>query len=444
MKKLKGGIITVVLLISLFAVVSSYTIREFPVCTDTNDQAFPAIYGNIVVYTDDRNVTSNIYGYNLSTHTEFQITTDTSDQAFPAIYGNIVVYIDDRNTNLDIYGYNLSTHTEFPICIESHDQLSLAIYGNTVVYTDDRSGNYDIYGYNLSTSMEFPICTESHDQVYPAIYGNIVVYTDDRTGNPDIYGYNLSTHTEFQITTDINVQLLPAIYGNIVVWEDYRNDDGSLTNSDIYGYNLSTHTEFPICTEQNLQGFGFFAIKALDIHGNIVIWADFRNDDGSFTNSDIYGYNLVTHTEFPICTEQNLQGIYSMPGPPSLPIAIKTVAIYGNTVVWGDYRNDSGSFTNSDIYGAVLEEEEFFANPIAAFIPVKNYHLRQVNTCLECITENLPEDVPEDVQALLDEMQEHINNANKTGNSIYANNELLKALKCAEDIQEKLGITCPL
>ncbi|RLF95092.1 hypothetical protein DRN50_04340, partial [Thermococci archaeon] len=83
-------------------------------------------------------------------------------------------------------------------------------------------------------------------------------------------------------------------------------------------------------------------------------------------------------------------------------------------------------------------------NPIAAFLPVKNYHLRQVNTCLECIEENLPEDVPEDVQALLDEMQEHIDNANTTGNSIYANNELLKALKCAEDIEEKLGITCPL
>jgi len=39
-------------------------------------------------------------------------------------------------------------------------------------------------------------------------------------------------------------------------------------------------------------------------------------------------------------------------------------------------------------------------------------------------------------------MQGHIDNANTTGNTIYANNELLKALKRAGEIQEKLGITC--
>ncbi len=110
-------------------------------------------------------------------------------------------------------------------------------------------------------------------------------------------------------------------------------------------------------------------------------------------------------------------------------------------VTWsGNDGNDN------EIYWTALitEEEVLVINPIAAFIPLKNYHLRQVNTCLGCIEENLPEDVPEDVQTLLDEMQEHIDNANTTGNTIYANNELLKALDCCEEIQEKLGIMCPL
>ncbi len=81
--------------------------------------------------------------------------------------------------------------------------------------------------------------------------------------------------------------------------------------------------------------------------------------------------------------------------------------------------------------------------PVVAFMPVKNYHLAQVTACQECIEKNLPDDVPSGVQALLDTMQLHIDNANTTGNSIYANSELLKALECCEEIQEKLGITCP-
>jgi hypothetical protein len=107
-------------------------------------------------------------------------------------------------------------------------------------------------------------------------------------------------------------------------------------------------------------------------------------------------------------------------------------------VAWQDKR--TGSW---DIYGAVLEEGQMIINPIAAFMPVANYHLAQVNAYLTCIEDSLPDDVPQDIEELLDDLQEHTNIANTTGNTIYANNELLKALDTCDEIAGLLGITCP-
>ncbi len=441
MRKIKGGILVVLLLISLVGIVSaSYTVQEFPICTDPNDQRDPDIYGDIVVWYDDRNGPSNedIYGYNLSTNTEFPICTAASVQQNPSIHENIVVWEDYRDdtgswTDCNIYGYNFSTHTEFQVTTHTSGQYHPVIYGKTIVWADDRNGpsDDDIYGYDMGPDGlfgtgddggEIPLCIVcgSH-QRHPAIYGSIVVWMDERNGsaNPDIYGYDMGPDGrigtgddvgEFPITTDPNGQVYPAIYGNIVVWQDHRN--GPMV-SDIYGYTISTHTEFPITT-------GGMCHYNPDIYGDIVVWMD--GPAGLLSNYDLYGRDLSTYTVFPIATyPNNLQ---------------RHPAIYENIVVWMDARN----YPN-DIYGAMLGEE-LFINPIVSFMPVKNYHLAQVNTYHACIEENLPEDIPDDVEALLDEMQTHLDNANTTQNTIYANNELLKALELCEEIAENLGITC--
>ena len=322
MRKMKFLGLTFLVLIVLVSMISAAVpvsevfgasvLLEFPICTQGSSQYHPAIYGNVVVWQDDRNGNPDIYGYDLSTTTEFPICTQGSSQIVPEIYGNIVVLMDYRNGKPDIYGYDLSTTTEFPICTQGSWQENSAIYGNIVVWTDWRNGR-NIYGYDLSTSTEFPICTQESTQNYPAIYGDIVVWRDYRHGNADIYGYDLSTSTEFPIITNTSTQLQADIHGNIVVWLDDRNG-----NEDVYGYNLSTSTEFPICTQGSSQ-------YSPAIYGNIVVWMGYRNG-----NPDIYGYDLSTTTEFPICTQGHSQ---------------YTPDIYCNVVVWSD----------GDIHGAMLD-----------------------------------------------------------------------------------------
>ena len=174
--------------------------------------------------------------FGASVVSEFQITTDTNNQRNPSIFGNIVVWMDQRNGNPDIYGVDLSTEIMFPICTDANDQRTPAIYGSTVVWRDDRNGNPDIYGYNLSTETEFQITTNTSVQLNPALHKDIVVWRDERNESMDIYGYSISTETEFPITTAARNQQAPAVFCNIVVWRDRRN-----RNDDIYGAVLDTN-----------------------------------------------------------------------------------------------------------------------------------------------------------------------------------------------------------
>jgi beta propeller repeat protein len=168
------------------------------------------------------------------TITETQITTDPADQMYPVIYGNRIVWNDDRNGNWDIYMYDLTTSTETPITTNPGYQAFQVIYGNRIVWMDERSGKGDIYMYDLATSTETQITTDLAGQIYPVIHGDRIVWMDERNGNFDIYMYDLATSTETQITTDPGGQSFPAIYGNRIVWQDHRNG-----NFDVYMGELS-------------------------------------------------------------------------------------------------------------------------------------------------------------------------------------------------------------
>jgi len=338
-----------------------YTLKEAQITTNKSNQTMPAIYGDRIVYLDDRNGWRyhDIYMYNISTSKETRVTTNSSYyyNTGPEIYGDRIVWQEYRSTSrpdvldrTDIHMYNLSTSKETQIT-NSGKAFYPDIYGDRIVWTDTRDGNGDIYMYDLSTSKETRITTNESHQDNPAIYGDKIVWEDSRNGNGDIYMYDLSTSTETQITADDSNQYSPAIYGDKIVWKDSRN------GSNIYMYDLSTSKESRITISAGYQGHHV-------IYGDRITWVADRN-----RNADIYMYNLSTNTETKITSNKSSQS---------------SPAIYGDRIVWTDSRNDYTvhglTYTNSDIYMCTVSEAEpslktpvasFFANITSGNTPLK-------------------------------------------------------------------------
>jgi len=221
---------------------------------------------------------------------ERQITTNTYGQGKPKIYGDKIVWEDNRPPYsrygwTHIYMYDLSVDTDGdgtpnyldndrpdPDPAESlisanpdYDLTSPAIYGDIITWQDNRNnstvnaanyGNYDIYMYDLSVDTdgdgtpnyldtnrptpdpaEKQVTTAKKGQLAPAIYGDRIVYKHKTFRNPiaDVYVYDISTNKHTRITPISGTitetyEYFPDIDKDIIVW---GNDELNLMSYDL-------------------------------------------------------------------------------------------------------------------------------------------------------------------------------------------------------------------
>jgi beta propeller repeat protein len=378
-----------------------------------------------------------------------RITNNVSLQLGPKIYGNIIVWEDNRHGNFDIYMYDLSEDTDgdnIPNYLDDDDdgdstldvndedpdlaeirvtdhpahQEKPSVYGNKIVWVDSRYGNKDIFLYDLVSNKESLIAGFSEipsphptdpskfiwpQQDYPKIYGNLVVYEDNRDGNNEIYGYNLSLDSDFdgipnyldldreisdsgiRITNNSVADYRPSIYKNNIAYTRSHN---------IYVYNLNNNLEYKLTQSNDTQKI---YNRPCSIYGSKVVWT---YDDGT---KDIYIYDLALDSDTDGIPNYMDSEVLS-PDPAMIRLTnesepqIMLPEIYSDKIVWQDSRNTTKP-ADRDIFIFTITENK--APEIDYVIPNYNPKIEEGESFIFQIVADDPEGVPLEYRWYYDE-----------------------------------------
>ncbi len=365
------------------AISTAEYIQEFP------SVAFDGI-SYLVVWTDGRNGSSDVYGARVSQvgavldPTGIVISTEINNQEYPVVAFDgtnyLVAWTDYRHSPyyssiygarvnrtgiiLDTNGIAISTsslYQEFP-CVAFDGTNYL------VVWHDGRGSSFDIYGARVNQAgividstgllISNALCNQYNPLVAFDGTNYFVIWQDSRGSRLDIYGARVNQAgvvldtNGFVLSLTANEQELPClIFGGVnymMVWQDYRhvryNIYGARINQagtilDTNGIALSTAVSHQLFPSVAFDGINY-----------LLVWQDWRNG----SNYDIYGVRInqfgtiLDSVGIPISTAASNQS------SPSL-------AFDGTNylVVWQDRRNGS----NYDIYGTRINQNGIVLEP---------------------------------------------------------------------------------
>ena len=185
------------------------------------------------------------------------LTDNRYDQKNPRISGKIVVWEDNRNGGSDIYGASLETLREIRVTSGADKAVNPDVSGALVVWEDYRNNNADIMLLDLITGRIYQISQDQYDQKNPSIYGTKIVWEDYRTGNANICLFSVdgggSTGGKHLFYGSATYCGSPAPAGSVIsaVISGSNAVRGSITTvqSGLYGSQYGPYLEVPVYAE---------------------------------------------------------------------------------------------------------------------------------------------------------------------------------------------------
>lgn len=291
----------------------------------------------VIVFNNQRTLYSNLFAPPVNAMNTIRRVIPGGPALYLSQDGNYIVGIGRvsfQNDDSALYLYdtngtlaNVNDDTYTTIDVQDNGTIRRStVLGDYVTWlqTTEDCFTYVLKGYQISTQDSFTIHLSCYIEHYQRD-GNYVVFSSANGSYVDISCYNLSTRTNTVICSADEDQLCPDIHGNIVVWEDKRND----CFGDTYMYNLVTQQETPIENDSNIHS------RRPMTNGNVVVY-ETRYE----TDSSIYVYNLTTTTTTLLDDQCHLAFLWDINDSACV---YKTVyeGIDGGNLVLGDLTNNT-------------------------------------------------------------------------------------------------------
>jgi beta propeller repeat protein len=184
----------------------------------------PAIGGDLVAWTDDRDGNAEIYARDLRSGEERRLTADLLVDQSAAVHGSLVVWERCDGYACDVWVYDWATGitrqlTDTPWAAERFPD----VHGRTVVFQREQGTPVDknIVAIDLDRDGE-TVLDLAGDQENAHVSGALVAFNDSASGVPHIGLWDLSTGVHYQVTAGAGGQYLNDIAGRRIVWSDNR------------------------------------------------------------------------------------------------------------------------------------------------------------------------------------------------------------------------------